>query len=196
MSLKHAILGFMAIQDFTGYDLKKAFDTSVQHFWPADQSQIYRTLSKLEEQGLIDKTIVQREEQLDLKVYSITETGREELHQWLSTPLASQINREPMLIQIFFADNLSKEELLHLLHTELNQLNEVMAIFEAIYKEAIKYHGNPIPTNAAFYYLLTLEYGIRANLVNRQWLLSVIERVEADDRSIIPFEPLQALHEK
>ncbi len=196
MSLKHAILGFMAIQDFTGYDLKKAFDTSVQHFWPADQSQIYRTLSKLEEQGLIDKTIVQREEQLDLKVYSITETGREELHQWLSTPLASQINREPMLIQIFFADNLSKEELLHLLHTELNQLNEVMAIFEAIYKEAIEYHGNPIPTNAAFYYLLTLEYGIRANLVNRQWLLSVIERVEADDRSIIPFEPLQALHEK
>lgn len=196
MSLKHAILGFTAIQPCTGYDLKKAFDNSIQHFWPADQSQIYRTLSKLDEQGLIDKTLVQREEQLDLKVYNITEIGRNELHRWLSTPLPSQANREPMLIQIFFADNLSKEELLNLLNSELQQLNEVMEIYEAIYTQTIDYHGNPPPTNAVFYSLLTLEYGIRANLVNRQWLLSVIERVQADDRSIIPFEPLQALHEK
>ena len=36
MSLKHAILGFLSLQPMTGYDLKKAFDQSVRHFWPAN----------------------------------------------------------------------------------------------------------------------------------------------------------------
>ena len=47
MSLKHAILGFLGYTSLSGYDLKKAFDGSVQHFWPADQSQIYRPLAQL-----------------------------------------------------------------------------------------------------------------------------------------------------
>ena len=53
MSLRHAILGFLSFQPFTGYDLKKAFDRSVRHFWPATQSQIYRTLAELDADGLI-----------------------------------------------------------------------------------------------------------------------------------------------
>ena len=47
MSLEYAILGFLNYLPLSGYDLKKMFDTSVQHFWPADQSQIYRTLARL-----------------------------------------------------------------------------------------------------------------------------------------------------
>ncbi len=54
MSLMHAILGFLSYKPRTGYDLKTAcFDESVAHFWPADQAQIYRTLDKLTEQGLV-----------------------------------------------------------------------------------------------------------------------------------------------
>ena len=49
MSLEYAILGFLNYHPYTGYDLKKIFDTSVRHFWPADQSQIYRTLARLTE---------------------------------------------------------------------------------------------------------------------------------------------------
>ena len=45
MSLDHAILGFLNYKPLSGYDLKKVFDSSVRHFWYADQSQIYRTLS-------------------------------------------------------------------------------------------------------------------------------------------------------
>ena len=42
MSLEYAILGFLCYKPLSGYDLKKIFDNSVQHFWPADQGQIYR----------------------------------------------------------------------------------------------------------------------------------------------------------
>ena len=51
MSLEHAILGFLNYKPLSGYDLKKIFDTSVRHFWAADQSQIYRTLNRLTERG-------------------------------------------------------------------------------------------------------------------------------------------------
>jgi hypothetical protein len=48
MCLKHAILGILSFSPMTGYDLKKAFDRSVRHFWPVNQSQIYRTLAELD----------------------------------------------------------------------------------------------------------------------------------------------------
>ncbi len=54
MSLEYAILGFLNYHPYTGYDLKKIFDTSVRHFWPADQSQIYRTLARLTEIGFAE----------------------------------------------------------------------------------------------------------------------------------------------
>ena len=46
MSLEYAILGFLSYKPFSGYEMKKAFDNSVRHFWYADQSQIYRTLAR------------------------------------------------------------------------------------------------------------------------------------------------------
>ncbi len=61
MSLKHAILGFLSFKPLSGYDLKKAFDKSVHHFWPANQSQIYRTLSQMTDEGLIEKEVIERE---------------------------------------------------------------------------------------------------------------------------------------
>ena len=69
MSLEHAILGFLNYRPFSGYDLKKIFDTSVRHFWPADQSQIYRTLSRLEENGFAEMEVVEQEDRPDQPGY-------------------------------------------------------------------------------------------------------------------------------
>lgn len=97
-SLKHAILGFLSYLPLSGYDLKKAFDNSVQHFWPANQSQIYRTLAELEQNGLVTMEVIEREERLDMKIYHVTEAGRAELHTWLTTPQPERDDREPFLI--------------------------------------------------------------------------------------------------
>lgn len=76
MSLEYAILGFLNYHPYTGYDLKKIFDTSVRHFWPADQSQIYRTLLHLTEKGFASMEKVSQDDRPDRKVYSITAAGR------------------------------------------------------------------------------------------------------------------------
>lgn len=76
MSLDHAILGFLNYHPYTGYDLKKIFDFSVQHFWSADQSQIYRTLNRLTDAGYVEMEKVAQEDRPDRKVYHITGAGR------------------------------------------------------------------------------------------------------------------------
>ena len=72
MSLEFALLGFLSYHPYTGYDLKKIFDTSIRHFWPADQSQIYRTLARLTSRGLAEMEKIPQEDRPDRKVYHIT----------------------------------------------------------------------------------------------------------------------------
>ena len=188
MSLKHAILGFLSFKSLSGYDLKKAFDQSVQHFWPANQSQIYRTLAGLKDEGLVDQEVIEREERLDMKVYHITEAGREELHRWLSTPLQSSDSREPFLIQVYFGGKLSVDEFVDLLQHEIHAMEERVAIYDSIYKmyqEKIKTSEDP---RSLFLSVTTLEYGILSNKTSLEWLKSIVERVKAGNYTLRDFQ--------
>jgi PadR family transcriptional regulator AphA len=97
MSLRFAILGFLSFKRFSGYDLNKTFNKPVRHFWPANQSQIYRTLAQMTQDGLLEKVVDEREERLDMKIYRLNKKGQDELHNWLVTLLKRQETREPFL---------------------------------------------------------------------------------------------------
>lgn len=188
MSLKHAILGFLSFKSLSGYDLKKAFDRSVQHFWPANQSQIYRTLAGLNAEGLVDLEVIEREDRLDMKVYHLTEPGRTELLRWLSTPLPPQDEREPFLIQVYFGGKLSDEEIDHLLHNEIQAAEERLKVYDSLYEtyfESISAHEDP---RALFLSVLTLEYGILSNRNFLEWLKSVAQRVKSGSYSLKDFQ--------
>lgn len=184
MSLKHAILGFLSFTPLSGYDLKKAFDNSVRHFWPANQSQIYRTLAQLQEEGFVTKEVIEREERLDLKRYHISETGRAEIHRWLTTPLPEQDSREPFLLQVYFGGQLPDAELLPLLRHELRVTEERLALYEAIYA-ANRHRTSAIADERAiFLSLLTLEVGYTTNQAIAQWLRTAVARLETHNYTI------------
>lgn len=191
MSLKHAILGFLSFSPLSGYDLKKAFDKSVRHFWPANQSQIYRTLAELDEQGMVEKEVVFREDRLDMKIYTITEAGLAELRHWLSTPLPAQENREPFLIQVFFGSQLSDTELLHVLQGELQTVEQKLAAYTAVYETAVLQTPSPTNPRAWFLSTLTLEYGLFANHVYVKWLIHAIERIQTGNYSPLEISELK-----
>ncbi|KAA3664201.1 MAG: PadR family transcriptional regulator, partial [Chloroflexi bacterium] len=121
MSLKHAILGFLSYRSMTGYDLKQAFDQSVQHFWPADQGQIYRTLNQLEKAGWVSKEVIHQEDRPNRKVYHINEAGKVEMRTWLSTPLPAPTNREPFLIQVFMGGLVNQGKRLFIIQEEMKR---------------------------------------------------------------------------
>jgi PadR family transcriptional regulator, regulatory protein AphA len=133
MSLAYVILGLLQQQEMTGYDLKTScFDQCVAHLWPADQAQIYRTLDKLVEQGWITCKIEIQHDRPNRKIYSVTEPGKAEFTRWLGIHQPLPIVREPLLVQLHFADQLSNETIIDLLEQQLTARSKKLAECEII----------------------------------------------------------------
>ncbi|QAV69910.1 PadR family transcriptional regulator [Salinibacterium sp. UTAS2018] len=132
MSLLHAVLGFVAIQPMTGYELGKAFSTTAAHFWPADQSQLYRTLHRAEADGLVESTTVEQASRPDRRLYSILESGRAALETWLASPLEPDTSREPFLLRLFFAGSLGSAGVIALLDQRRSAAVELLTTLDAL----------------------------------------------------------------
>lgn len=50
--LKHGVLGLLNYADMTGYEIREIFNKSLNFFWQAQSSQIYRELRTLEKKRL------------------------------------------------------------------------------------------------------------------------------------------------
>jgi DNA-binding PadR family transcriptional regulator len=178
MSLDYAILGFLNYHPYSGYDLKKIFDSSIRHFWPADQSQIYRTLTRLTENGWAEMEKIPQEDRPDRKVYHITVTGRAELRSWIAgLPQLSEPRSAP-LIQVFFSGQLSDEEIL----AKFKGYAAIMRLLLDQYEQVADHLGpfqEEIPSpREHFFWLLTRENGIANMRANLAWAESVIERIK------------------
>lgn len=120
MKLRHAILGLLSIEPQSGYDLNRAFASSVAHFWYADQSQIYRTLDVLQTDGAITAKTIKQEGRPDRRVHSLTPRGETELKEWSASPLEFSRIKDPFLARLFFAAPLGEEKISEML-TEAEQ---------------------------------------------------------------------------
>jgi DNA-binding PadR family transcriptional regulator len=179
MSLDFAILGFLNYHPYTGYDLKKIFDTSIRHFWPADQSQIYRTLARLTEQEYATVEKVLQEDRPDRKVYHITSRGREELLRWLACPPPMDEPRSAPLIQVFFAGQLSDEEVLAKFEGFAALMRAMLGQYDQVRGQITPYQQEITSPREHFFWLLTLDNGIRSMRANLEWAESVIEQIKS-----------------
>lgn len=109
MSLKFEILGLLSYHPSTGYELSQLINSDGLFFWQAQQSQVYRELAKLSEDGLI----VANDQSTDVKkVFEVTPRGTDAFKEWLSksdVKAAVEI-RNPLVMQLFFANNADKRE--------------------------------------------------------------------------------------
>ncbi len=179
MSLDFAILGFLNYKPYTGYDLKKIFDSSVRHFWPADQSQIYRTLTRLTEQGFAEMEKIPQEDRPDRKVYHITDTGRKELLQWLSGPPPMDAARSAPLIQVFFAGQLPDEEVLAKFEGFAELMRAILAQYDKVPEQIAPFEEEIPSPREHYFWLLTLDNGIRSMRAALEWAENVIDQIKS-----------------
>jgi PadR family transcriptional regulator AphA len=179
MSLEYAILGFLNYHPYTGYDLKKIFDNSVRHFWPADQSQIYRTLSQLTEKGYARMEKVPQEDRPDRKVYHITPEGRSALLDWLAGPTPLDEPRSAALIQVFFAGQLSNEQVLAKFEELAGILRAVLERYDQVPDRIEVFRSDIASPREHFFWMLTLDNGIRSVRATLGWAESVIEKIKS-----------------
>ena len=123
MSLKYAILSLLAHDPLTGYELMKLFDGSVGYFWHATHPQIYKELARLERAGQIAHRSVEQRGRPTKKIYSLSDSGRAELQEWLKTPASAQRVKDEMMLKTFCCGLLGEAEALDLVrrHRELHE---------------------------------------------------------------------------
>jgi DNA-binding PadR family transcriptional regulator len=181
MSLRYAILGFLTIQPFSGYDIKRFFDNSVRHFWSADQAAIYRTLADLEAEQLVAHERVEQQTRPDRKLYHITPAGAAALDAWLVLPAAAVVRREPLLLKLFFTNRLGAAGLSAVIDAELEAVDAELSTFAAILATIEHDRAEVLAQlgvgEAADSYrqvlvgpLVTLTNGVRLGLSHRDWL--------------------------
>ncbi|WP_194421138.1 PadR family transcriptional regulator [Microbacterium abyssi] len=176
MQLRHTILGLLDISPQSGYDLGRAFAGSVAHFWHADQSQIYRTIDRLEVDGAVATEVVVQTGRPDRRVHALTEAGRAELQEWLRSPVETPLPKEPFLARLFFAEPLGAEGVLRLLderadavRTERAQLDDLPRAADG--SRAAEGLGAVLRT-------ATLDAGLRAADAELAWLDDVRAAVQ------------------
>lgn len=177
--LEFAILGFLNYKPLSGYDLKKLFDHSVQHFWAADQSQIYRTLARLTERKWVEVEVIEQFDRPDRKVYHITPAGKAEFLGWLAGPPLMEPARSSPLVQVFFAAQLSDEEILKKFEGFAAMMRAILSQYYLVPDAIEPYRAQVNSPREHFFWMLTLENGIRNMRANLEWAESVIERLRS-----------------
>ncbi len=109
------VLGLVALKPRSGYEIKRIVDRSIRHFWAASYGQIYPELRRLQEEGWITGEDDPRGGR-SRRVYGITPAGRAGLRGWLAGRETRIEMRDESLLRLFFADTLTVEEALGLLH--------------------------------------------------------------------------------
>lgn len=149
--LKIVILGFLSYRPQTGYELKQNIDHSTKYFWDAKQSQIYRTLKQLEQDGLVVSTIEPQEDRPDRRVYTITGNGMTEFQQWLSAPIMEpQYLRDSLLVKVFFSAYNTKEDILTQLRLQRNLAHQEYVRLTGEIKEGMNENRANLPTSKLF----------------------------------------------
>ena len=176
MSLPHAILGFLKYGPRTGYDLTRMFAASVSHFWSAGQSQIYQTLSKLEERGWASVELVRQDDRPNRKEYSLTDAGRAELRRWLGRARAEPPPRVPFLVQLFFSGELPDDEVLAVLEEKAQEIRDALERYETGTVSRPTF-AKDLSRREQFFWYLTLDFGVESARGSLRWIESAIERI-------------------
>ena len=120
--LKYAILGLLNQRSMTGYEITKQFNLALCEFWNVNHSQIYPELKLLHKQKKIEYEVEISGNILEKKVYTITDTGKEDFISWLrgkySIPPTS---KDEFKLQLFFANELDLDSRIELIEHHLQQ---------------------------------------------------------------------------
>ncbi|HEV2756357.1 MAG TPA: PadR family transcriptional regulator [Actinomycetota bacterium] len=172
-TISYVVLGLVASTPrCTTYDMKRIVQMSIGNFWAFPHTSLYAESARLVELGMLD--VDQEETGRRRRVYSLTQSGREALTDWLHEPDARLPGiRYPALLKLYFS-GLAPDASDGLAAAQVESLSERLFELKGMYDE---YAGRPDVTAQ----LSTLRLGI-----------GLVEAALAFWRSILETQPAGA----
>jgi DNA-binding PadR family transcriptional regulator len=131
MRFRYFILGLLAQQPMSGYDIKGYLGSLDWLIGSPSFGSVYSNLHALLEDGLVNVQAVQNEDRPTRKVYSITQAGTRVLQEWISEPLDASGSLKAFLRRLMLANSLSDEDLVACLRQRRAQVAAYRAALEA-----------------------------------------------------------------
>jgi PadR family transcriptional regulator AphA len=202
-SLDLALLGLIAeVPGVSGYDIMKIFDLSMAHYWHAHPTQIYPTLDRMEEFGLIKQRRVVQRNRPNKRLYTITPAGERLLIEWLESPFEGINLKHPPLLRCRFLGHLGADGAIAVLKEEQRSWAIHLKRYRELEQNYFAGRKGYRDVNAMFS-MFTLKYGIdwmEDNIRWCEWAIGEIERNRAlfpaenmrtQMKPLIPFDPVR-----
>jgi PadR family transcriptional regulator, regulatory protein AphA len=175
MSLRHALLGLLAEEPASGYELTRRFERFLQRYaWHAQNSQIYPELNQLSQEGM---AAVIEEGPRGRRTYAITEAGHAELRRWMRNPPEVFLVRNEFVLRLFLLSALEPREARAVL---LRLAAESDAAMADLREQVDKFDAAAEPDGTPPLNRLVAEYGLRSFRTLQEWAQWAQEHISQD----------------
>lgn len=105
MSVRHAVLGLLAQRPRHGYELRAAFQALVggEGNWDVKPAQIYTTLTRLEQGGLVVEEGIEQDAGPEKRIYALTLPGRQALQEWFASSIEPEHQHDEFFLKLMIA---------------------------------------------------------------------------------------------
>ncbi len=105
MTVRNAILGLLSQSPRHGYELRAAFEAMVggADVWNVKPAQIYTTLARLEEGGLVQQEDIQQNGGPEKRIYALTPLGETALQEWFTSGVEASYQRDEFYIKLMLS---------------------------------------------------------------------------------------------
>lgn len=155
---RFAVLGMLTAGPMTGYRLREEILSSVGHFWHESFGQLYPTLTRLEDEGLVHRAA-------SSDPYALTDEGWAALRAWLAAEAESlSPARNELLLQLFFGRHAEPGILRGHLRRHRAQLEEARSRYRNL-ERSIDAEDSPDRP----YWLITVRHGLSMVDAGLRW---------------------------
>jgi len=177
---RYALLGVLSMCPGSGYDIKKFMERSTGNFWSESYGQIYPLLKQLESEGLVAHSTERRAGKPDRYVYTLTAEGRAELQRWLAEPVEQGVERNELLLKLFFGRQCPVSVNSQHVSAYRASLEHLLRKYEAI-EERLQRRA---AYEDVFYPLLTLRYGKHRCQAMLAWCDETLAALQSQDEHL------------
>lgn len=186
----YVILGLLSIAPSqTGYDIRKAVEETVGHFWSESYGQIYPTLKRLAAEGLIEPGRAVATGKRRRQEYSLTAAGHACLREWLAVPFQNDPPRNEFLLKLFFGREAAPSVAWAHVKACQEKNRQMLATLVGFERMASK---QPVPNPHQPYWMLTLSLGVALTRAALEWCESALATLSSMENKQ-GSEPAEAL---
>lgn len=171
--MEYIILGLLNISSMTSYQINQFIKNNFSIICSDSYGSLQTALKKLVKEGSID--FIQEKEGRKQKQYTLTETGKIKLFQWLKNPMTIQKSKNIELSKLFFMDNMDAKTNTKNITQYIMQLEEAerqLTIIKTEFEKSIKNENN------TWFQKKTIEYGLEAIKFEKTWYKNLLKEIK------------------